>query len=55
MFLQDAHFMKTRAYGPAEYAEAMEFLRSCAAKESNVDGGESEPAVASETSADVSR
>ena len=55
MFLQDAHFMKTRAYEPAEYAETMEFLRSCAAKESNVDGGESEPAGASETSSDDSR
>jgi hypothetical protein len=55
MFLQNAHFMKTRAYEPAEYAEAMEFLHSCAAKESNVDGGENEPAAAGETSADVSR
>ena len=55
MFLQNAHFMKTRAYEPAEYAEAMEFLRSCAAKESNVDGGENEPTVASETNADDSR
>ncbi len=44
---------------PAEYVDAMEFLRSYAAKEANVDGGEkcgeSEPAVAGETNADVSR
>ena len=40
---------------PAEYAEAMEFLRSCAAKEANGVGGERKPAVADETNDDVAR